>query len=72
LADKTAVSGPGAHPFYRWASGKAGVLGSPKWNFHKYLIGRDGAFIDWFSTPTKPMSEKITKAVEDALAEPAS
>lgn len=72
LADKTAVSGDAAHPFYRWAGDKAGTLGSPKWNFHKYLIGRDGAFIDWFSTPTDPMAEKITSAVEAALEDQGS
>ena len=68
LADKTVVKGEGAHPFYRWAGEQAGMLGRPKWNFHKYLIGADGRFIDWFSTPTKPMGPKIKAAVEKALA----
>ena len=62
------VKGDKADPFYKWAGEKAGVLGRPKWNFHKYLIGADGRFIDWFSTPTKPMGPKITAAVEKALA----
>ena len=68
LADKTVVKGEGAHPFYKWAGEQAGMLGRPKWNFHKYLIGADGRFLDWFSTPTKPMSPKIKAAVEKALA----
>ena len=68
LADKTVVKGNGAHPFYAWAGEQAGMLGRPKWNFHKYLIGADGRFVDWFSTPTKPMGPKITAAVEKALA----
>jgi glutathione peroxidase len=67
LADKTEVKGGGAHPFYQWAGQKAGALGRPKWNFHKYLIGRDGQFIDWFSTQTAPESEKIAAAIEAAL-----
>lgn len=67
LADKTVVKGDKAHPFYVWAGEKAGALGRPKWNFHKYLIGPDGQFIDWFSTQTKPDGPKITKAVEEAL-----
>jgi len=67
LADKTVVFGSGEHPFYQWAGEQAGALGQPKWNFHKYLIGADGRFIDWFSTPTKPMGPKITSAVEKAL-----
>jgi glutathione peroxidase len=69
LADKTVVKGKDAHPVYQWAGGEAGILGTPKWNFHKYLFGRDGTFIDWFSTPTEPSSAKIRKAIEKALAE---
>lgn len=68
LADKSVVTGGKAIPFYKWAGEQAGMLGRPKWNFHKYLIGADGRFIDWFSTPTKPMSAKITAAVDKALA----
>jgi glutathione peroxidase len=68
LADKTVVKGDKADPFYKWAGEKAGMIGRPKWNFHKYLIGADGRFIDWFSTPTKPMGPKIKAAVEKALA----
>jgi glutathione peroxidase len=68
LADKTVVKGKGAHAVYAWAGKQAGIVGSPKWNFHKYLFGRDGKYIDWFSTPTEPMSAKITGAVEKALA----
>jgi glutathione peroxidase len=69
LADKTVVKGQAAAPVYIWAGEKAGMVGRPKWNFHKYLFGRDGAFIDWFSTPTEPMSKKITAAVEKALVQ---
>ena len=69
LADKTVVKGKAADPVYVWAGEQAGALGTPKWNFHKYLFGRDGQFIDWFSTPTEPMSAKITTAIEKALAE---
>ena len=67
LTEKCAVKGEAAHPFYRWAGEQAGLLGRPKWNFHKYLIGRDGRFIDWFSTRAKPMGPKITAAVAKAL-----
>jgi glutathione peroxidase len=67
LADKSVVKGASAIPVYQWASAQAGLLGSPKWNFHKYLFGRDGKFIDWFSTPTKPDSAKVTNAIATAL-----
>ncbi len=69
LADKTVVKGKAADPVYLWAAQQAGMLGTPKWNFHKYLFARDGKFIDWFSTPTEPMSAKITTAVKKALAQ---
>ena len=41
LTEKVAVKGPAAHPFYRWAAQER-PLEAPRWNFHKYLIGRDG------------------------------
>jgi glutathione peroxidase len=69
LADKAVVKGKQAIPVYVWAAEQSGLLGSPKWNFHKYLFGRDGQFIDWFSSPTEPMSNKLTAAVEKALAQ---
>ena len=69
LADKTVVKGKTADPVYAWAGKQAGMLGTPKWNFHKYLFARDGKFIDWFSTPTEPTGDKIKVAVEKALAQ---
>ena len=44
-----------------------GNLAKPRWNFHKYLIDRDGNLVNWFSTPTKPNSSKVKKAVEALL-----
>jgi glutathione peroxidase len=67
LADKSVVSGGAAIPVYQWAGAQAGMLGTPKWNFHKYLFSRDGKFIDWFSTATKPDGPKIKKALAAAL-----
>ena len=67
LADKQVVSGPAAHPLYRWAAAQTGALGTPNWNFHKILIGRDGRVIDWFSA-AGGMGGKLDRAVEAALA----
>ncbi len=67
LADKEVVSGEGAHPFYKWARAELGMLAAPKWNFHKYLVAPDGRLIDWFSTTTKPDSDKVVKAIEALL-----
>ena len=70
LTTKQVVSGGGAHPFYRWAAEAAGADGVPQWNFHKYLIGRDGRMISAFSTRLPPTSTDVTSAIEKALAEP--
>lgn len=67
LTSKTVVKGDDAHPFFKWAGEKAGFIGRPKWNFHKYLIGRDGEFITWFSSMTSPESSKFQMAIKDAL-----
>lgn len=67
MADKTVVKGNEAHPFYRWAGDELGMMARPRWNFHKYLIGRDGSLINWYAPTTSPMSGKMTTAVEAAL-----
>ncbi len=67
LTSKNSVSGANAAPFYQWAGEQAGLLGRPKWNFHKYLIGADGRFIDWYASTTNPLSDKLVAAIELAL-----
>jgi glutathione peroxidase len=68
LADKVQVKGANAHPFYAWARATLGDAATPKWNFHKYLVGPDGKLIASFSTQTTPDDKKITEAVEQALS----
>lgn len=65
LFGKIRVKGPDAHPFYRGLAKAAG--GAPRWNFHKYLIGRDGHFIDHFFSFTRPQSRRLTGAINRAL-----
>jgi glutathione peroxidase len=69
LTAKVAVSGAGAHPFYKWAATELGQASKPRWNFHKYLVGPDGRLVAWFPTATEPGSETVTKAIEAALPE---
>lgn len=69
LTEKTEVSGDRAHPFYAWAGAELGAAAKPRWNFHKYLVGKDGRLITWFSTTTGPSSERVQTAIEAALAE---
>jgi hypothetical protein len=61
------VTGANAHPLYRWAAAQTGTLGTPSWNFHKILIGRDGRVIDWF-TAVSGTGPKLERAIEAALA----
>ena len=68
LTEKLVVKGAAAHPLYQWAAAKAGDAGRPKWNFHKYLFGRGGEFIDWFKSPSNPTGPTLTSAVKNALA----
>jgi len=67
MTEKEVVSGDKAHPFYAWAREQVGFVGSPKWNFHKYLIGPDGQLVDWFSSVTGPDSSRLVAAVEKTL-----
>lgn len=68
MASKEIVSGDKAHPFYQWAKETLGFGTAPKWNFHKYLVNRQGKLVDYFHSTTKPQDEKLLSAVEKALA----
>jgi glutathione peroxidase len=67
LTSISKVKGDDAHPFYLWANNEAGFLSSPKWNFHKYLIDKNGNFVAWFSSVTEPESKEIIQAIEKNL-----
>jgi glutathione peroxidase len=69
MTSKEVVSGDKACPFYIWAKQTLGFGTAPKWNFHKYLINRQGVLIDYFNSTTAPDSPKIKSAIEKALAE---
>ncbi len=62
LAAKADVVGPNAHPFYKWAASER-PLETPKWNFHKYLVGRDGHVAAVFATQVEPMEARVVDAV---------
>jgi glutathione peroxidase len=61
------IKGDSAHPLYKWISGNTSVIGQPRWNFHKYLISKEGQILNWFSSMTSPTSEGLLKQVEQAL-----
>ena len=69
MMQKIEVNGEQAHPLYRWLSSEApGLLGSKsiKWNFTKFLVGKDGAVRKRYAPTDTP--ETLTKDVEAALA----
>jgi glutathione peroxidase len=69
---KIDVNGPKTHPLYAYLKhAQKGLLGSEavKWNFTKFLVGRDGAVVERFGSMTKP--EDIAASIETLLAEPA-
>ena len=67
LTQVSKVKGKNSHPFYLWANNEAGFFASPKWNFHKYLIDKNGNFIAWFSSATDPQSKEVIEAIEKNL-----
>jgi glutathione peroxidase len=72
LFEKLEVNGPGRHPLYATLAGKDSPFpGDIKWNFNKFLIGRDGKILKRFEPRTTPDAAEVIKAVEAALAAPA-
>jgi glutathione peroxidase len=68
MAGKTVVSGKDAHPMYKQLA--AATQGStPSWNFHKYLIARDGKTVTSYNTLTSPDSTRVVKQIEALLAQ---
>jgi glutathione peroxidase len=68
IAAKAVVKGANAHPFYKWAA-EARPKDLPRWNFHKYLIGRDGYIADVFAESVEPADTRIKTAIARALAD---
>jgi len=66
LAAKAEVRGASQHPFYKWAAAEK-PLELPRWNFHKYLIGRDGHIAASFATAVEPTDPKVVAAIEKEL-----
>ena len=70
LFSKIEINGPNSHPLYEFLKGSApGILGTKKikWNFTKFLVGRDGKTIKRFAPNTKP--EAFINEIERSLAE---
>ena len=69
MMSKVEVNGDGAHPLWKWLTSEArGILGSQaiKWNFTKFLVGRDGRVIRRYGPTETP--DSLKKDIEAALA----
>jgi glutathione peroxidase len=66
MTEKASVKGKDAHPFYKWAVAER-PLDGPRWNFHKYLIGRDGYLTAAFGSAVEPTDPIIVAAIEKEL-----
>jgi glutathione peroxidase len=62
---KTKVKGPGANPLFAQLTRLAEA---PGWNFHKYLIGRDGKLVSSYSSAVSPDSRRLRRDLQAALA----
>ncbi|MFN7365621.1 MAG: glutathione peroxidase [Alphaproteobacteria bacterium] len=68
MTSKIEIAGETGHPFYQWAKQVLGASAAPKWNFHKYLIDRQGHLIGYFYSATSPNSQAVKDLIEKALA----
>jgi len=67
IAAETVVKGSNAHPFYKWAA-DIRPKDVPRWNFHKYLIGRDGNIAEVFPESVEPTDTRVKTTIARALA----
>ena len=54
------------HPFYQWIADQLGEAQLPRWNFHKYLIGKDGAIAGAFGSKTAPLAPDMLEEIKGA------
>jgi glutathione peroxidase len=67
LTEKVAVKGAAAHPFYKWAAAER-PQDAPRWNFHKYLVDRDGHLKAGFTSAVEPSDPRLIASIETELA----
>jgi glutathione peroxidase len=65
LFEKVSTRGPQQSPVFRYLSAD---YGEPKWNFHKYLVGKNGRVRQAFPSSIEPHAPEVARAIEAALA----
>jgi glutathione peroxidase len=68
MTAKQKVVGADAHGLYQWLSGEAGEAAAPRWNFHKYLIDKEGKLAGSWPSKVSPTSPEITGQIDMMLA----
>jgi glutathione peroxidase len=69
LFSKVTVKGDAAHPLFAALTGPAaGAPGPVKWNFNKFLLGKDGTLVQRFDSKVEPESDELKAAIDKALA----
>lgn len=71
LFSKIEVNGTGRAPLYSWLTGQATKPDGPgdiKWNFAKFVVGKDGAVVARFEPKTAPSAPEVRRAIEQALS----
>lgn len=68
MTERVHVKGTKAAPFYQWARTQLTTNNEPQWNFHKFLVGRDGRIIAGFGSKVEPGSPELVAAIEKALS----
>jgi glutathione peroxidase len=69
LMSKVSIKGDSPHPLFSALTGtSAGHPGPVKWNFNKFLIGKNGSLLQRFESKVEPDSEELKAAIEKALA----
>jgi glutathione peroxidase len=63
---KTVVTGRDAHPFYKRLASEAGA--APRWNFFKYLIGKDAKVAGSYGSTTSPQDPRLIRQIEQLMA----
>jgi glutathione peroxidase len=66
ITAKVVVRGSSSHPFYKWAAAQR-PFDLPRWNFHKYLIGREGLIAASFPSEIEPTDARVIAAIEKEL-----
>lgn len=67
MMNRSAVRGSDANPVFKQLTNDSGI--TPKWNFYKYLVDRNGKVLTVFASTTKPNDPKLTQSIEQLLTQ---